>query len=89
MIKGKKLEGYEQAVIHCRKQINEHRKNAYADLLIAFENTDPTLLAKILNYLIENPRTRREISEAGDAFGILRFIKTNVGEEVDTLSLVI
>lgn len=84
---GKKLEGFDIAESGLQVKIDKGFKDVCKALVEKVPTIEPQSIAKIVRALIENPMVLYELTETRASFGELRFLKCNVGEQVDVDSL--
>ena len=84
MAKGKKGECYEEAVSILQKDLSSEFKSVCKALVEKVPTVEPLSIEEVVRCLIENPKILLETRSAGEDYGVLKFIKANVGEKVDT-----
>jgi hypothetical protein len=83
MVKGTKGEYYDEAVSILQKDLSSGFKSVCEALVEKVPTVEPLSIEEVVRCLIENPKILLEMKSAGEEYGVLKFIKANVGE-VDT-----
>lgn len=85
MVKGKKMEGYEEAVSALQIALSSKFQSICRALVEKVPTIEPRSIEEVVRSLLENSRIRLELKKAGEDYIDLKFIKANVGEKVDTI----
>ena len=85
MVKGKKTEGYEEAVRIVWIALSSKYQSICEALVEKVPTIEPQSIEEVVLSLLENSKIRLELKKAGEDYADLKFIKANVGEKTDNI----